>query len=68
MSAWVQVLDFTKSWSTVTVKMTENVGLCFVYAPYMRFITYMCVYHFEFDALHQLSVKKGSFGNTLSKA
>ena len=41
---------FQKSWSTVTINMTENVVLLllfiFVYVPCMRFIAYMFVYHF----------------------
>ena len=78
--SWVQVLDFIKS-LIYRSAVTENVFYCcfffllffvvffIVYVPCMRFITYMLfIISGEFDALRQLSVKKGSFGNTTSKA
>ena len=89
-SAWVQVLDFTKS--LVYVNSQNDRKCCFVLLFFFFFFCFLfflfffllfffrlcAVYAFyhiclfiisgEFDALHQLSVKKGSFGNTASKA
>ena len=92
-SAWVQVLDFTKS---LVYSNCQNDRKCllfffffflfffffffvlflfvfvfccfffFVYVPCMRFITYMFV-SFRADLMFFIC-KKGSFGNTASKA
>ena len=56
-SAWVHILDFTKSLSTVTIKMTENVVLLFIFV-YVLSLICLFIISGEFDALHQLSVKK----------
>ena len=47
--------------------------VCFVVFSFMSHVcvlSLICLFIIsgEFDALHQLSVKKGSFGNTASKA
>ena len=70
MSAWVQILGSQNAWSTVIVKMTKKCCCCFfVYVPCMRFITYMFVYHFGLIwCFASIICKKGSFGNTASKA
>ena len=71
MSAWVQVLDFTKS---LVYSNYQNDRKCCLFV--FSFMCHVCVLSLiclviisgEFDALHQLSVKKGPFGNTASKA
>ena len=83
MSAWVQVLDFTKS---LVYSNCQNDRKCFFFFFFLLFfflfllllLLLLCaMYAFyqicffiisgEFDALHQLSVNKGSLGNTASK-
>ena len=60
--SWVQVLDFTKSLIYSNCQHDRKccfVLFFFVYVPCMRFIL-ICLFIIsdEFDALHQLSVKK----------
>ena len=68
-SAWVQVLDFTKSLVYSNCRNDSKCCCFFVYVPRMRFITYMFVYHFgRIWCFASIICKKGSLGNTASKA
>ena len=81
-SAWVQVLDFTKS-LVYSNCQNDRKWCVFVFCFFFFFLLFVflfmchvcvlsltCLFIISggFDALHQLSVKKGSFGNTTSKA
>ena len=81
-SAWVQVLDFTKSFVYSNCQNDRTclffffffffffVLFCFFFRLCAMYAFYHCLFIISggFEALHQLSVKKWSFGNTASKA
>ena len=59
-SAWVQVLDFTKSLVYSNCQNDRKCFFLFSYTCHVCVLSLICLFIIsgEFDALHQLSVKK----------
>ena len=60
MSAWVQVLDITKSLVYSNCQMKVNVCFFFSHMCHVFVLSLICLFIIsgEFDALHLLSIKK----------